>query len=97
LAQASLHLILYTSPLSRYAITARRNCDALLDRLDRSRVNFEVCDVSQDPDRAAEDAICFTPTLVRRHPLPRMHVMGELSNIDVLADLLDSDGAVPIR
>jgi hypothetical protein len=60
----------------------------LLERFDRSRVSFEVCDVSQFPEKAEQDAICFTPTLVRRHPLPRLYVMGELSNIDALAELL---------
>jgi hypothetical protein len=96
-SEPPLHLILYTSPLSRYGLAAQRNCSALLDRFDRRQIHFEICDVSRHPERADEDSVCFTPTLVRRCPLPRLYVMGDMSNIDALADLLGASGAEPIR
>lgn len=43
-------------------------------------MRFEVCDVSQHPERGDEDAVCYTPVLVKRRPLPRAHVLGDLSN-----------------
>src|SRR3989442_13588503 len=44
---------------------------ALLSRFDRRRVRFEVWDVSQQPDRAEAEGVCYTPMLVKqnRHPV----------------------------
>jgi two-component system response regulator GlrR len=90
-------LVLYVSSLSRYAHIAQRNFEELLARFDRRRVRFEVCDVSQHPERGDEDAICYTPMLVKRHPLPRTYVLGDLSNTGALIELLESCGVNPVR
>ena len=87
-----IDLVLYVSSRSRYAYTARRNCQALLARFDTSRVTFEVCDVGEEPDRADADAVFYTPTLVKRAPLPKTYVMGDLSDGAVLIDVLQSCG-----
>jgi two-component system response regulator GlrR len=92
-----VELVLYVSPLSRYAFVAQRNFEALLTRFDRRRVRFEVCDVSRHPERGDEDAICYTPMLVKRSPLPRTYVLGDLSNTEALVELLESCGVNPIR
>jgi hypothetical protein len=85
-------LILYISASSRYAGTAERNCKTLLDRVDQRQVRFEVCDVGRHPERAEQDAVCYTPMLVKRRPLPRAYVLGDLSNASPLVDLLASCG-----
>jgi len=87
-----VELILYVSAASSYAAAARRNCETLLSRFDRGRVTFEICDVSQHPDRAERDGICFTPVLLKRLPLPRTLVIGDMSDSVALADLLISCG-----
>ena len=84
--------MLYISTSSRYASTAERNCKTLLDRFDHRHVTFEICDIGKHPDRAEEDAVCYTPMLVKRHPLPRAYVLGDLSNVNPLVDLLKSCG-----
>ena len=85
-------LVLYVSANSRYATTAQRNCKTLLDRFDRRQVTFEICDIGRHPERAEEDSVCYTPMLVKRHPLPRAYVLGDLSNGEPLVDLLKSCG-----
>ena len=85
-------LVLYISASSRYASAAQRNCKSLLDRFDRRQVTFEICDIGQHPERAEEDSGCYTPMLVKRHPLPRAYVVGDLSNSEPLVDLLKSCG-----
>jgi hypothetical protein len=87
-----IDLVLYISTSSRYAQSAQRNCKTLLDRFDRRQVKFEVCDVGEHPERAEEDSVCYTPMLVKRHPLPRTYVVGDLSNLEPLVDLLKSCG-----
>jgi hypothetical protein len=69
----------------------------LLSRFDRRRVRFEVCDVSQHPDRADADGVTYTPTLVKRNPPPRACVIGDLSNVTAIIDLLESCGVDLVR
>jgi len=90
-------LVLYVSASSRYATVAQRNCQTLLDRFDPHQVSFEVCDIGQHPERAEEDSVCYTPMLVKRRPLPRTYVVGDLSNAEPLVDLLSSCGVTPRR
>ena len=71
---------------------AKRNCDELLARLAPDVVHFEVCDISEHPERGDEHAVCYTPVLVKRHPLPRAYVVGDLSNRHALEDLLEACG-----
>src|SRR6267143_3274267 len=54
------------------------DCELLLSRFDCRRVRFEVCDVSEHPDRAEADAVCYTPMLVKHNPSPRAYVLGDL-------------------
>ncbi|PYR67272.1 MAG: hypothetical protein DMF88_13430 [Acidobacteria bacterium] len=92
-----IELVLYVSAASSHTATARRNCEALLARFDQRRVRFEVCDISRHPDRAESDGICFTPVLMKKRPLPRAYVIGDLSNTAALMDLLVSCGVDPLR
>jgi two-component system response regulator GlrR len=93
----AVELVLYVSSDSPYAHAARRDCELLLDRFDRSQVLFEVCDVGDHPDRAEADGVCFTPMLLKRHPLPRTYVIGNQLNAAVLVDLLESCGLEPLK
>lgn len=92
-----IELVLYVSAASSHTAVATRNCEALLSRFDRRSVVFEICDVSLHPDRAEGDGICFTPVLMKRMPLPRAYVIGDLSNTAALVDLLVSCGVDPLR
>lgn len=89
--------MLYVSAASSHTATAQRNCEALLSRFDQRRVRFEICDVSKHPERAETDGICFTPVLMKKLPLPRTYVVGDLSNTTALMHLLASCGVDPLR
>src|SRR5262245_7837077 len=90
-------LALFVSSASQYANVAVRNCEQALARVDGRQVHFEVIDVSKHPDRAEADRVVYTPMLVKRAPLPRVYVLGDLSNTRALMDLLESCGLEPIR
>ncbi len=53
-----------------------------------AQVKCSVCDLVREPLAGEEDRIAFTPTLVKRFPEPRMWVLGNLRETDVLSDLL---------
>lgn len=42
----------------------------------------------RDPQAGEEDHIAFTPTLVKRYPEPRVWVLGNLRDTDLLRHLL---------
>jgi hypothetical protein len=91
-ADPLIDLVLYVSAASPYASAARRDCELLLARFDRSRVRFEVCDIAEHPERAEADNICFTPTLLKRSPAPRTYVVGHVLNVGMLVELLQASG-----
>lgn len=82
-------LILYVSASSPASLRALRNMEELLAAHVMSQVKFVVVDLSKEsPASVDEDRIAFTPTLVQRKPEPRTWILGDLHNIQVVADLL---------
>ena len=47
--------------MSRFSLMAKRNCDELLKRVDPRAVHFEVCDISEHPERGDDDGVYYTP------------------------------------
>ena len=87
-APHKVELVLYISSASPASIQARRNLERLLQGFDSSQVKFTVCDLVRDPFAGEADRIAFTPTLVKRFPEPRMWVLGNLREPEILGDLL---------
>ncbi len=83
-----VELILYISSQSSRSFAAVRNIRNVLKRFKSSRVKLTVCDLARDPAGGVEDAIAFTPTLVRRTPGPRTFILGHVTNPDLLLELL---------
>jgi two-component system response regulator GlrR len=81
-------LVLYISSASPASIQARRNLERLLSRFDTSQVRWSVRDLEREPLAGEEDRVAFTPTLVKRFPEPRMWVLGNLRESEILADML---------
>jgi CheY-like chemotaxis protein len=88
-----LELTLYITGGSLKSQKAMRNLQRILRRLDTARVVLDVRDVAEDEgrrwsDALDEDRILVTPTLVRRSPLPKIWIVGDLSNNASLEDVL---------
>lgn len=66
-----------SSPRSDRAVqNLRRMVDEHIDQA----CEVEVIDVLEFPERAEEDRILATPTLIRESPLPRRRITGDLSD-----------------
>ena len=87
-----VELVLYVSPTSLPCARATRVMENLLKRYDERQVCFVVCDVTAEPEQAAKDCVMFTPSLVKRHPAPRLWVLGDLTQHQVVTDLLTACG-----
>jgi two-component system response regulator GlrR len=83
-----IELVLYVSSAAPSSLRAIRNLERQLARRQRDRIKLTVRDLVHEPAAAAEDRITFTPTLVRHFPEPRMWLVGNLHDPDVLEDLL---------
>lgn len=87
-----VELVLYVSSASPASLQALRNLEHLLEQFDAAQVVLSVCDLARDPTAGAADRIASTPTLVRRHPEPKMWVLGNLKEPEIVADLLRGCG-----
>jgi two-component system response regulator GlrR len=83
-----VELVLYISSASPASIQAQRNLEKLLHGFDTSQVKFTVCDLVREPLAGDADRVAFTPTLVKRFPEPRMWILGNLREPEIVADLL---------
>jgi CheY-like chemotaxis protein len=83
-----IELVLYISAASPASIQARRNLERLLAGFEATQVGLTVCDLTRDPLAGDADRVAFTPTLVKRYPEPRMWVLGNLRETELLSDLL---------
>ncbi len=91
-ARHRVELVLYVSSASPACIQARRNLEQLLEQFDESQVKLSICDLGREPTGGDADRIAFTPTLVKRYPEPRMWVLGNLREPQIIADLLRACG-----
>lgn len=88
-----VHLTLYISTSSPSSLKALRNLQKLLNDYDPGTVSLTVCDLSRDTTGSAEeDRIVFTPTLVKRVPEPKVWILGDLENAEIVSDLLAHSG-----
>lgn len=89
---AKVELILYVSAASPASMTAKSNMDRVLARFNQEEIKYVTCDLQQNPESAERDRVVFTPTLVRRRPAPRLWIIGDLRDGELVADLLRTAG-----
>jgi hypothetical protein len=87
-----LELVLYTSAASEKCQLALRTLQRVLDKYDTSQVSVTVTDLSRRPAGGDEDAVIFTPTLVKRGPGPRTWIVENLDRDDLLIELFEVSG-----
>jgi DNA-binding response OmpR family regulator len=91
-----LDLALYISAGSPHSAKARHNMEKLLSAFRTADIGFAVYDLALEPQRAEADNVVFTPTLVKRRPMPRAWILGDLSDPAVVTDLLHLCGIDPL-
>lgn len=94
---AKIELVLYVSAASPSSMQAQSNMERVLASFDRSEVAYTICDLQRNPETADHDRVVFTPTLVKRHPDPRMWIIGDLRDGDVVSDLLRISGVSAVK
>jgi circadian clock protein KaiB len=87
-----VELVLYTSAASTRSLRALRAVQEVLSRFEHDQVRLEIVDLAGNPDGGDEDAVVFTPTLVKRGPGPRTYIVGNLDDPNLVVELLELHG-----
>jgi CheY-like chemotaxis protein len=85
---AKIELALYVTLPWPSSLRAQANLKRVLQGVPEGEVRLLVCDLSREPERAEEDNVLFSPTLVKVWPEPKMWILGDLSEASVVTDLL---------
>jgi circadian clock protein KaiB len=81
-------LCLYVTGMTPHSARAIENIRAFCSKHLRGRHTLRIFDLYQQPALAREEQVIAAPTLVKRAPLPRRRLVGDLSNQErVLAAL----------
>ena len=83
-----LVLSLYIAGKTFKSITAYKNLKLICEEVLKGMYTLEVIDILKNPKLARDNQILAIPTLIRKLPLPKRNIIGDLSNRDlVLAEL----------
>lgn len=93
-APGKVELVLYVTD-SLASLRAIRNLRLVLEDYDASRVRLRICDLTRDPLAGVDDRVSFTPMLVRRAPVPRESLLGDLRDAEGVHDLLRAGPPAP--
>ena len=88
-------LRLYVAGRSPRSTTALANLTAVCEPHLPGRHRIDVIDLTEHPARARADNITTVPTLIRRQPIPRRTIIGDLTDTNRLAISLQIPAAQP--
>jgi len=97
-AAEALHyeFYLYVSGATPNSTRALRNIKEICEQYLAGRYVLHIIDMYQQPELAAQEQIVAAPTLVRRQPLPRRQLVGDLSNRPAVVAILGLDNLPPL-
>jgi circadian clock protein KaiB len=77
-----LILQLYVSGMSPKSMEAIENIKRLCDEHLKDAFELDIIDIYKNPETAAEQHIVFSPSLIKRLPLPKKTLIGTLSDTE---------------
>jgi circadian clock protein KaiB len=78
--EGKLVLTLYVSGMSRKSMDAIENIKLLCDEHLKGYFELEIIDIYKNPKIASEQHIVFSPSLLKKLPLPQKTLVGTLSD-----------------
>ncbi|MGI4821975.1 MAG: circadian clock KaiB family protein [Janthinobacterium lividum] len=87
---------LYVSGATPNSTRALRNIKEICEQYLAGHYVLHIVDLYQQPELAQQEQIIAAPTLVRRRPLPRRQLVGDLSNRPAVVAILGLDHLPPL-
>ena len=78
--EGKLVLSLYVSGMSRKSMEAIENIKQLCEEHLKCSFELEIMDIYKNPKLASEQHIVFSPSLLKKLPLPKKTLVGTLSD-----------------
>jgi circadian clock protein KaiB len=75
-------LQLYVSGMSPQSMKAVENIKRLCDEHLENTFELEIIDLYKNPEKASEQQIVFSPSLIKSLPLPRKTLIGTFADTD---------------
>jgi circadian clock protein KaiB len=88
IVQDKLVLQLYVSGMSQKSMQAIENIKKLCDEHLKDAFELEIIDIYKNPELAAERQIVFSPSLIKKFPLPKKTMIGNLSDAEKIVKAL---------
>jgi circadian clock protein KaiB len=82
IVEDKLVLQLYVSGMSPKSMEAIENIKRLCDEHLKDAFELEIIDIYKHPELASEQQIVFSPSLIKRLPLPKKTLIGTFSDTD---------------
>ena len=83
-----LILQLYVSGMSPKSMEAIKNIKLLCSEHLKDAFELEIIDIYKNPEAASEEHIVFSPSLIKKLPLPRKTLIGTLSDTEKVVKAL---------
>ena len=80
IAKDKIVLQLYVSGMSEKSMAAIENIQRIFVEIPSHTFQLEIIDIYKNPKAAAESHIVFSPSLVKRFPLPKKIMIGTLAD-----------------
>jgi circadian clock protein KaiB len=82
IVEDKLVLQLFVSGMSPKSLDAIHNIKQLCDEFLQDAFELEIIDIYKNPEFASEQSIVFSPSLIKKLPLPKKTLIGTLSDRD---------------
>ena len=82
ISEDKISLQLYVSGMSPKSMEAIENIKHLCDEYLKDAFELEIIDIYKNPETAAEQYIVFSPSLIKRLPLPKKTLIGTLADTE---------------
>ena len=80
ISEGKLVLQLYVTGMSPKSMEAIQNIQQLCEEYLNDAFELEIIDIYKHPERASEQHIIFSPSLIKQLPLPRKTLIGTMSD-----------------
>jgi circadian clock protein KaiB len=80
ISDKKLVLQLYVSGMSPRSMEAIENLNKICSAFLEDSFQLEIIDLYKHPEAASEQQIIFSPSLIKRHPLPKKTMVGTFSD-----------------
>jgi len=83
-------LKLFVSGILQNSVRAIKNINQICEEHLKGNYDLEIIDINQQPEFAISEQIIVIPVMIIKHPLPERRVIGDLSEVEKVLEILNS-------